>query len=113
MTREEYIQKSEELRKQEIEIQTKRKELQAEYKKSLNAPYEHLLFKKVRVTYKAWGWLSDDSAEQTVVCYWGGYYIEFGEFRPRFYQIKKDGSISSRELHVYAKEILSMEEVTE
>lgn len=113
MTREEYIQKSEELRKQEIEIQTKKSELQAEYKKSLNAPYEHLLSKKVRVTYKPWRWVSDDSAEQTVVCYWGGYYMQFGEFRPLFYQVKKDGSISSRELHVYAKEILSMEEVTE
>lgn len=113
MTREEFIQKSEELQKQEAEIHTKRKELQAEYKKSLNAPYEHLLSKKVRVTYKTWGWRAGDPAEETVVCYWGGYYIQFGEFRPRFYQIKKDGSISSRELHLYAKEILSMEEVTE
>ena len=113
MTREEYIQKSEELHKQEVEIQTKRHELQAEYINSLNAPYEHLLSKKVRVTYKTWGWVKGDSAEDTVVCYWGGYYIQFGEFRPRFYQIKKDGSMSSRELHVYAKEILSMEEVTE
>lgn len=111
MTREEYIQKSEELQKQEIEIRTKRNELQAEYKKTLNAPYEHLLFKKVRVTYNTWGWDADGSAEKTVVCYWGGYHIQFGEFRPRFYQIKKDGSISSRELNVYAKEILSMEEV--
>jgi hypothetical protein len=113
MTREEFIQKSEELQKQETEIRAKRSNLFAEYKESLNAPYEHLLSKKVRVTYKTWGWRASNPEEETAVCYWGGYYIQFGEFRPRFYQIKKDGSISSRELHLYAKEILSMEEVTE
>lgn len=111
MTREEYIQKSEELQKQEIEIRTKRNELQAEYKKSLNAPYEHLLFKKVRVTYKTWFWNDESDEERTDIGYWGGYYIEFGEFKPRFYQVKKDGTMSSRELHLYPKEILSMEEV--
>lgn len=113
MTREEFIQKSEELQKQEIEIRTKRNELQAEYKKSLNAPYEHLLFKKVRVTHKTWFWNDKSDEERTDIGYWGGYYIEFGEFKPRFYQVKKDGTMSSRELHLYPKEILSMEEVTE
>lgn len=113
MTREEYIQKSEELQKQEIEIRTKRNELQAEYKKSLNAPYKHLLLKKVRVTYKTWFWNDKSGEERTDIGYWGGYYIEFGEFKPRFYQVKKDGTMSSRELHLYSKEILSMEEVTE
>ena len=113
MTREEYLQKSEELHKQELVIKTKRRELQEEYKKSLNALYEHLLFKKVRVTHKTWFWNDKTDEERTDIGYWGGYYIEFGEFKPRFYQVKKDGTMSSRELHLYPKEILSMEEVTE
>lgn len=113
MTKEEYTQKIEELRRQEIEIATKRKALQEEYKKSLNKPYEHLLFKKVCVTYKPWGWLSNDIDDKTVVCYWGGYRLDFGEHKARFYQIKKDGSMSQRELHLMPKEIISMVEVTE
>lgn len=111
MTREEYIQKSEELQKQEVEIRTKRSELQEEYRSSLNKPYEHLLYKKVRVAYKAWFWNDKSEEERTDIGYWGGYYLEFGEFKPCFYQVKKDGTMSSRELHLYPKEIISMEEV--
>ena len=113
MTREEFIQKSEELQKQEAEIRTKRSNLFAEYKESLNEPYKHLLYKKVTITYKTWFWNNKSDEERTEVGYWGGYYQEFGEFKPRFYQVKKDGTRSSRELHLYPKEILSMEEVTE
>ena len=113
MTREEFIQKSEELRKQEIEIQTKKGNLFAEYKESLNEPYKHLLYKKVTITYKVWSWAINPDEVRTDVGYWGGYYQEFGEFKPRFYQVKKDGTMSSRELHLYPKAILSMEEVTE
>lgn len=113
MTQEEYNQKIEDLRQQEVEIQARKREAQAEYQNHLNKPYEHLLQKKVRVVYKQWGWTPKEMTEKTEICYWGGYYLQFGEFRPRFYQVKKDGSISSRELHIYAKEILSIEEVTE
>lgn len=113
MTREEYIQKSEELQKQEVQIKTKRGELQEEYRKSLNEPYKHFLYKKVTVIYKTWFWNDKSDEERTDIGYWGGYYLEFGEFKPRFYQVKKDGTMSSRELHLYPKEILSMEEVTE
>lgn len=111
MTQEEYIQKREELRQQEIKITTKRKILEAEYIESLNKPYEHLFNKKVNVIYKSWFGVNDIEKERTEVAYWGGYYMQFGEFRPRFYQVKKDGSMSSRELHLYPKEIISMEEV--
>jgi hypothetical protein len=111
MTREEYIQKIEELKQQELEIKVKKGELYEEYKESLNEPYKHLLNKKVTVTYNSWFWNDKSDEKKTVTGYWGGYYLEFGDFKPRFYQVKKDGSMSSRELHIYPREIISMEEV--
>lgn len=110
MTREEYNLRMEELRKQEIKIASQKKEAQEEYRKSLNEPYKHLLNKKVTVTYEKAKWLTWETEIKREVCYWGGYYLEYGEFRPQFYQIKKDGSMSSRKLHLYPNAIISMEE---
>ena len=55
-------------------------------------------------------WATREIVEKTVVCYWGGYHLEFGDFRPILYQIKKDGSMSSRKLYLYPNAIISMEE---
>lgn len=110
MTREEYNQRMEELREQEIKIASQKKEVQEEYRKSVNKPYEHLLHKKVTVIYEYQPWATRDIEEKTAICYWGGYYLEYGDFRPGFYQIKKDGSMSSRELYLRPHKIISMEE---
>lgn len=110
MTREEYNLRMEKLREQEIKIVSQKKEVQEEYRKSLNEPYKHLLNKKVAVTYEHKTWLTRQTETKRDVCYWGGYCLEYGEFRPQFYQIKKDGSMSSRKLYLSPNAIISMEE---
>ena len=110
MTREEYNLRMEELREQEIKIASQKKEVQEEYRKSVNKPYEHLLCKKVTVIYEYQIWATREIVEKTEICYWGGYSLVYGDFKPRFYQIKKDGSMSSRKLYLYTNAIISMEE---
>lgn len=110
MTREEYNLRMEELREQEIKIASQKKEVQEEYRKSVNKPYEHLLCKKVTVIYEHQIWATREIVEKTEICYWGGYSFNYGDLRPRFYQIKKDGSMSSRELYLRPYKIVSMEE---
>lgn len=110
MTREEYNLRMEELKEQEIKIASQKKEVQEEYRKSVNKTYEHLLNKKVTITYEQKTWLTRQTEIKRDVCYWGGYCLEYGEFRPQFYQIKKDGSMSSRKLYLYPNAIISMEE---
>ena len=100
----------EELREQEIKIASQKKEVQEEYRKSVNKTYEHLLNKKVTVTYEKKTWLTRQTEIKREVCYWGGYCLEYDEFRPQFHQIKKDGSMSSRKLYLYPDAIISMEE---
>ena len=111
MTREEYTQRMDELRAQELRILSQKRDVQEEYRKSLNEPYEHLLHKKIIVTYEQKKWMTGTTETKRDVCYWGGYFLEYGvDFKPLFYQIKKDGSMSSRRLWLYPDKIISMEE---
>lgn len=91
MTEKEYIEKMEEFKRRESEIRAERAQVSREYEVSLNKPYEHLLNKKVKITYIDWR-----NEEITMEGFWGGFHYEWGGFVPVFYQIKKDGTMSSR-----------------
>lgn len=108
MTKEEYCRRLAVLRLEEDAIKTKISELKIDYVASVNAPYKHLLGKKVNVTYKGFF----DESIQTHTCYWTGYKLNtYGKVKATFKQVKKDGTMSSREEHLYVEEIVSMEEV--
>ena len=108
MTKEEYYNRLDILHSEMSVIKNKISELKKEYMVSLNAPYKHLIGKKVVVTYKGY---FDDSI-QVYTCYWAGYSLNnFGDIKPTFKMTKKDGTMSSREECLYVKEIVSMDEV--
>jgi hypothetical protein len=108
MTKEEYCSRLDVLRSDESAIKTRIFGLKRDYMVSVNAPYKHLLGKKVVVTYKGFF----DESIQVRTCYWNGYKLNtYGEVKPMFKQVKKDGTMSSRDEHLYVEEIVSMEEV--
>lgn len=108
MTKEEYLSRLDVLHSEEDAIKTRIFELKKDYMVSANAPYKHLLGKKVVVTYK--GFFDESIYVRT--CYWHGYKLNtYGEVKPIFKQVKKDGTMSSREEHFYVEDIVSMEEV--
>lgn len=108
MTKEEYYSRLDVLRSEESAIKNRILELKNDYLVSVNEPYKHLLGKKVMVTYKGF---SDENVN-THTCYWMGYrLVGFGEFRPTFSKVKKDGNMSAVEERLYVKDIVSMEEV--
>lgn len=95
MTEKEYNEKMKEFKRREAEIRAERSQVSHEYEVSMNKPYKHLLNKKVRITYEGWG-----RDKITVDGFWGGFHYEWGGFVPVFYQIKKDGTMSSRRQHL-------------
>lgn len=108
MTKEEYYSRLDVLRSEESAIKNRILELKNDYLVSVNEPYKHLIGKKVVVTYKGF---SDESVKIDTF-YWMGYRLGgFGELRQTFNKVKKDGTMSAMEAHLYAKEIMSMEEV--
>lgn len=108
MTNEEYCRRLAVLRLEEDVIKTKISELKRDFIVEANAPYKHLLGKKVVVTYKGFF----DESIQVRTCYWHGYKLNtYGEVKPIFKQVKKDGTMSSREEYLYVKDIVSMEGV--
>ena len=109
MTKEVFYNKMADLQSELSAVKSRIAALKNEYVVSLNESYKHLLGKKVRVTYVGF---FDHRGERTEVCYWLGYKTtRFDDVKPTFNQVKKDGTMSSREAHLYVSEILSMEEV--
>lgn len=108
MTKEEYLSRLNVLRSEESAIKTRIFELKKDYMVSVNAPYKHLLGKKVEVTYTGFF----DKNIQVHTCYWTGYKMNtYGDINPTFQKVKKDGTMSSREDHLFVKDIVAMEEV--
>jgi hypothetical protein len=110
MTREEFEEQYRELELKEREIKIAKHKLEEEYRVSVNEPYNHLIGKKVRVTY-----ISDDWGQQdqilTTETYWGGFICNFGITIPSFYNAKKDGTVSTQRHRFGCMEVVSMEEI--
>lgn len=109
MTEVEYNAKIKEICKKEEELREERRQIQEEYLKTLNSPWKDFIFKKVKVRYTSRiSW--KERTEKETICYWGGIILKYGQPCLTFYQIKKDGTQSSREANLgWEPQIISME----
>jgi len=95
MTEAEYNAKIAEISTKEDELREERREVQKKYIETLNLPWKEYLFKKVKIKYSArvhW----HERKEMETICYWGGVSLKYSSPYYTFYQVKKDGTQSSR-----------------
>lgn len=109
MTEAEYYAKIKEIWAKEDELREERRQIQKEYLETLNSPWKDFVFKKVKVRYTS-RISREERTEKETICYWGGFIFKYGGPNPTFYQIKKDGTQSSREANLgWEPQIISME----
>lgn len=106
MTQQEFEQQYNEIDSQIYELKLKQGRLEDDYCRIINEPFKHLLKKKVLVKFvNYWGKTKQE------ISYWGGFCVNYATSVPMFYQIKKDGSMSTKRHRFECKEIIEMEEI--
>ena len=92
--KETYLVEMRKLHEEEQRIRYNKKLLLKEYVDAINKDYEHLLNKKVEITYTVNG----KEGYQKDIVYWGGYNVlddfDFIEI-PMLYKVKNNGQMSS------------------
>ena len=92
--KETYLIEMRKLHEEDQRIRKNKKLLLKKYVEAINKDYEHLLNKKVEITYT----VSGKDGYQRDIAYWGGYNVlddfDFIEI-PMLYKVKSNGQISS------------------
>ena len=91
--KETYLNELKTLREEEIKIIQNKKLILKKYEEYINEEYNHLLNKKVEITYTVLG-----NSQQTDIAYWGGYRIIESDLSeiPILYKVKMNGQMSSQ-----------------
>lgn len=98
MTEQDFKDRLQDIDRRNSILQEEKRQVIREYVAYMNSQKEQFMDKKVKVKYFDYG-----RKEKEASVYWGGFAYEWGDIKPIFFKVKKDGTKSLQHASIYCR----------